>query len=407
MSNSSETASRRDFMGRVASGVGALALSGRAQGANDRIRLGIIGYGARGSQITADAMACPNTEFVAAADIYTEQLAKARAKIPGIKTYLDHKSMLEDKSIDAVLIATPQHLHCQHFVDSITAGKHVYQEKTMAFTVEHAKRMRAAYLPVKGKQTVQIGHQSCSFGQVADAVEFLRDNKLGKITALDAMMYRNTPHGHPQWSRPVTPTMTSENILWNKFLGEAPKVPFDPNRYINWRFFWDYSGGNVYENMCHQVAFWYKVLGLQIPRAVTMTGGLYLWNDGREVPDTMNVSMEQPENLLFSWLSGFGNNSPGMTEQVLGDDGSIFKSTDEIRYTPEKVNRPSGQRLTGTTPTAPHAHMQNFLDCIRSGKETNCPFEIGFNVAVACRMAVESYRQKRTLRWEAQKEEVV
>jgi predicted dehydrogenase len=352
-------------------------------------------------------MACQNTDFVAAADIYTEQLAKARAKIPGIKTYLDHKSMLEDKSIDAVLIATPQHLHCQHFVDSITAGKHVYQEKTMAFTVAHAKRMRAAYLPVKGKQTVQIGHQSCSFGQVADAIEFLRDNKLGKITALDAMMYRNTPHGQPQWSRPVTPTMTSENILWNKFLGEAPRAPFDPNRYINWRFFWDYSGGNVYENMCHQVAFWYKVLGLQIPRAVTMTGGLYLWKDGREVPDTMNVSMEQPENLLFSWLSGFGNNSPGMTEQVLGDDGSIFKSTDEIRYAPEKVNRPSGQRLTGTTPTAPHAHMQNFLDCIRSSKETNCPFEIGFNVAVACRMAVESYRQKRTLRWETQKEEIV
>jgi predicted dehydrogenase len=201
--------------------------------------------------------------------------------------------------------------------------------------------------------------------------------------------------------------MTSENILWNKFLGEAPKVPFDPNRYINWRFFWDYSGGNVYENMCHQVAFWYKVLGLQIPRAVTMTGGLYLWNDGREVPDTMNVSMEQPENILFSWLSGFGNNSPGMTEQVLGDDGSIFKSTDEIRYAPEKVNSPSGRQLTGKTPTAPHAHMQNFLDCIRSGKETNCPFELGFNVAVACRMAVESYRQKRTLHWETQKEEIV
>lgn len=201
--------------------------------------------------------------------------------------------------------------------------------------------------------------------------------------------------------------MTPESILWNQFLGEAPKVAFDPNRYINWRFFWDYSGGNVYENMCHQVAFWYKVLSLQIPKAVTMTGGLYLWKDGREVPDTMNVSMEQPEDILFSWLSGFGNNSPGMTEQVLGDDGSIFKSTDEIRYAPEKVNRPGGERLAGKTPSFPHAHMQNFIDCIRSGKETNCPFELGFNVAVACRMAVESYRQKRTVRWELQKEEIV
>ena len=112
--------------------------------------------------------------------------------------------------------------------------------------------------------------------------------------------------------------MNPENILWNKFLGEAPKVEFDANRYRNWRFFWDYSGGNVYENMCHQVSFWYKVLGLDVPSAVTMTGGLYLWQDGREVPDTMNVSMQQPEEILFSWVSGFGNASPGRHRASVG-----------------------------------------------------------------------------------------
>jgi predicted dehydrogenase len=399
--------SRRGFLGKVTTGLGSVALSGRVLGAHDRIRLGIIGYGARGAEITADAIACPNTDFVAVSDIYTAQLEKAKAKIPGVKTYLNHKAMLEDKSIDAVLIATPQHLHCQHFIDSIHAGKHVYQEKTMAFNVEHAKRMREAYLPVNGKQVVQVGHQSCSFGQVTDAVQFLKDRKLGKITAINAMMYRNTPHDKPQWSRPVTPQMTSENILWNQFLGEAPKVPFDPNRYINWRFFWDYSGGNVYENMCHQLSFWYKVLGLQIPKDVTMTGGLYLWKDGREVPDTMNVSMEHSEEILFSWLSGFGNAVPGMTEEVLGNDGSILKGIKEITYTPEKVNVPNGEALRGKTPSLPHAHMQNFLDCIRSGKETNCPFELGFRVAIACRMAVESYRQKRTVRWAADQETIV
>ena len=400
--------SRRRFMGQVTSGLGSsLLLTQRLKGANDRIRLGIIGYGTRGARITADAIACPNTEFVAVADVYTQLLEKAKAHVPGVKTYLDHKLMLEDKSIDAVLIATPQHLHCQHFTDAIHAGKHVYQEKTMAFTVDHAKRMRAAYLPVKGKQAVQVGHQSCSFGQVSDALDFLKDNKLGQITAIDAMMYRNTPHGEPQWSRPVTPQMNPENILWNKFLGAAPKVPFDANRYINWRFFWDYSGGNVYENMSHQVSFWYKVMNLQIPQAVTMTGGLYLWKDGREVPDTMNVSMEQPERMLFSWLSGFGNESLGMTERVLGSDGSIFKGIDKIRYIPEKVNKPDANPLTGNTPTADRAHMQNFLDCIRNGKETNCPFELGFKVSIACRMAVESYRQKRTMRWDAAAEQIV
>jgi predicted dehydrogenase len=402
-----EPNSRRQFLETMTLAAGAAIVTRPALAANDRIRIGVIGYGARGSQITADAMACANTQVVAVADIYTVQLEKAKQRIPGVKTYFDHKLMLEDKSLDAVLIATPQHLHCEHFVASIQSGKHVYQEKTMAFNVADAKRMRAAYFPVKGKQTVQVGHQSCSFGQVADALEFLKDNKVGKITALDAMMYRNTAHGKPQWSRPVTPEMTSEHILWNQFLGPAAKVPFDPNRYINWRFFWDYSGGNVYENMCHQVAFWYKVANLKIPKAVTMTGGLYLWKDGRQVPDTMNVSMEQPENLLFSWLSGFGNASPGMTEQLLGDYGAIFKSIDFIRYTPEKMNLPSAQPLEGHTPTPPHAHMQNFLDCVRSGKETNCPFELGFNVSIACRMAVESYRQKRAMRWDPAKEEIV
>ena len=195
------TKSRRAFLGQVATGLGTLASVPRnVLGANERIRVAIIGYGDRGSQIAQEAIDCPNTEFVAVTDVYTAQLELAKSRIPGVKTYFDHRLMLEDNSIDAVLIATPQHLHCEHFVDSIHAGKHVYQEKTMAFTVEHAKRMRAAYLPVKGKQTVQVGHQSCSLGQVNDALEFLRDNKVGRITAIDAMMYRNTPHGKPQWA---------------------------------------------------------------------------------------------------------------------------------------------------------------------------------------------------------------
>ena len=105
--------------------------------------------------------------------------------------------------------------------------------------------------------------------------------------------------------------MTPENIIWKSFLGEAPQHDFDANRYINWRFFWDYSGGNVYENMCHQMAFWYKVMNLQIPKAVTMTGGVYLWKDGREVPDTMNVSMEHPEEILFTWDSGIRQQRAG------------------------------------------------------------------------------------------------
>jgi predicted dehydrogenase len=158
--------------------------------------------------------------------------------------------------------------------------------------------------------------------------------------------------------------------------------------------------------MCQQLAFWYKALNLQIPQAVTMRGGLYLWKDGREVPDTMNVALEQPEEMLISWKSGFGNNQPGVAEEVLGTDGTILKSQ-TIRYAPQKVNRPDGHELVGKTTTAPAAHLQDFLDCIRSGKEPNCPFDLGYRVSIACRMAIESFLQSRTVRWDAQKEAIV
>jgi len=399
--------SRRHFIGKVATGLAGTLAGSNVLRANDRIRIGIIGPGARGSEILREAIACDNVECIGAADVYTKRLDEAKAIAPNAKTYLDYRHLLEDKDIDAVLIATPQHLHAEHFVASLDAGKHVYQEKTMAFNVEHAKRMRAAFRHDGGKHKIQIGHQWTSYGHMDDALSFLKPDLMGKITAVHAHHYRNTPHNKPQWSRPVYPEMTAENIVWNSFLGEAPKREFDPNRYINWRFFWDYSGGNVYENMCHQLAFWYKPLGLKIPHAVTMTGGLYLWKDGREVPDTMSVAMEHDEEILFTWSSGFGNDAYKVTEDVLGTDGTISHTTTQIRYAPQKVNRPDGTEMAGLTKNQPRAHMQNFFDCIRSGKEPNCPFEIGFRISIACRMAVDSYRQQRTMRWDPAREEIV
>src|SRR5579884_4216193 len=402
--SSNQLDSRRRFLGRMTGLAGATLAVPAVLGANERIRFGIIGFGARGSEIVRQAMQCPGTEFAAAADVYTRRLDEAKALNPAVATYMDHRRLLEDKSIDAVLIATPQHLHCEHFVHSIEAGKHVYQEKTMAFTVAHAKRMSEAYR--NSGRVVQIGHQSCSSGHVADATSFLTPLNMGRITALHMHMYRNTPHGKQQWARPVYADMTPENILWKSFEGEAPEHPFDANRYINWRFFWNYSGGNVYENMCHQVAFWYKVMRLQIPRTATMTGGIYLWKDGREVPDTMTVTLEQPEELQVSWDSGFGNDQLASTEDVLGDNGTIRRAN-QIRYTPQKVNRKDAAEIPGQTTTGPLAHMQNFLDCVRGGGEPNCTFDLGYRVAVACRMAVDSYLQGRTVRWDAEREEIV
>ncbi len=397
--------SRRIFIGKVASGLAGAIAAPNMRAAGDRVRLGVIGAGDRGAQILREALACPNTEIAGIADIYARRLEEARSIAPDAATYLDYRRLLDDQSIDAVLIATPQHLHCEHFVAALDAGKHVYQEKTLALTVEHAVRMRGAWQRA-GRRVVQIGHQGCSSGQAADAVNFLRTGKVGRITAIHARMYRNTPHGKAQWARPVFPDMTAESIDWKAFLGEAPARPFDAHRYVNWRCFWDYSGGNVHENMGHQLAFWYKALGLGIPHTAHMAGGVYLWKDGRETPDTMNVTLEHSEEILFSWDSGFGNNQPGTGEEALGTDGAIARSQ-QIRYLPQRVNRPDGAEMSGAARTAPNAHMRNFLDAIRTGQEVACPFDLGFRVSIACAMAVESYRRQRPVTWDATREEIV
>jgi len=244
--------SRRHFLGKFATGIaGTLAaVPSQVLGANERIRVGFIGFGDRATELFNWIKLCPNTEVVAFCDIYTKQLERAKSLVPDAATYLDYHRLLEDQTIDAVVIATPQHLHAEHFCAALGAGKHVYQEKTMAFSVNHAKKMRAAFQKDGGKHTVQIGHQSCSSGHMLDAQQWLSDGqRLGKITAIDMRMYRNTPHGKPQWSRTarITQDMNSENILWKSFQGDAPPHEFDANRYMNWRYFFDYSGGNIYE----------------------------------------------------------------------------------------------------------------------------------------------------------------
>lgn len=415
---------RRNFIQQTLGGAAALAFSGalpssRVLGANDRVRLGLIGGGGRGKEIFKVALGCPNTEAVAVADVYTRRFDEVKAFAPNVKTYTDFRQLLDDKSVDAVLIATPQHLHALHFVPAIQAGKDVYQEKTMAFNPEHAKRMRKA---LQGSDRVaQVGIQSTS-SPAQDRARELASNaqQMGTLTAIHSHMYRNAPYGG--WRTPIPADCDLQHVVdWNAFQGEAAPHDFTPDRFIHWRFYWSYSGGNIFENMVHQVGFWYKALDLQIPKSVSMTGGNFLSPD-MEVPDTMNVSMEQPENLLFTWNSGFGNRHYNIDEQALGTRGTVARNDQDVRYLPEVPRRRLGQAAAPAEEAKPSAaaapdivgvtdetklHMQNFLDCVRSRKQPNCPLEIGFRAAVACRMALESYRQRRAVSWDLAKEEIV
>jgi predicted dehydrogenase len=401
--------SRRQF---ITGAAGSLALSSsRVLGANDRIRLGMIGPGFRGLQLIW-SMRDPNTEFAGFADAYSGRLepARTKAKAPDAKLYSDYRRLLDDKSIDAVIIATPQHLHCRHFVDALAAGKHVYQEKALAFSVDHAKRMRTARLAAP-KLTVQVGHQDCSSGHVEDVTGILKTGYVGQITEIHSHFYRNTPHGKPQWVRPIPADVDPEHVDWKAFLGEAPVRDFDARRFYDWRLFWDYSGGGYYELMSHQICFWYKMLNLKVPTKVCSAGGIFLWKDEREVPDTADALMVHGQDLMISWDMGFGNNQLGYSDEVLGTDGTISRQ-EQVRYRPQKINRPEGTEIVGKAYDDGQqyldiAHVQNFLDCVRSGREPSCPFELGFRVALACRMAVDSYRFGRMLRWDPTREEIV
>jgi predicted dehydrogenase len=405
--------SRRAFIKQALGGSAALVASGlfppgRVLGANDRVRIGLIGGGDRGQEILKAALRCPNVEGVAVADVYTRRLDEVKEFVPNIKTYRDFRQLLDDKTVDAVLIATPQHQHALNFVPAIQAGKDVYQEKTMAFNPDHAKRMREAF--EKSGRVVQVGIQSTSGPAVEPLRNYLKPDKVGVITAIHTHMFRNAPYGG--WKRPIPPDCDPQHVNWKEFQGEAPPHAWDPNRYVNWRFFWDYDGGNVFENMVHQVGFWYKMLNLQIPRAVTMTGNNFLSPD-MQPPDTMDVSMDQPEKILFTWNSMFGNRHYGETEdELLGNKGTVSRDENEgLKYTPEGEGDEQPTVIRATKESADgistSAHMQNFFDCVRNRKEPNCPFEIGFRSAVACQMAVASYRRGRTVHWDEKNTAIV
>lgn len=418
MSNEKHEVTRRKFLqdgamtgASLAAGISFITNPARVFGANDRIRFGLIGCGDRGQEDLQAALKATNVECVALADVYTRRLDEAHAIVPGAQCYRDFRRMLDDKSVDAVVIVTPQHQHALNFVPAIQAGKDVYQEKTMAFNTDHARRMRRAY---EGSgRVVQVGIQSVTAEVFELAKSFNTPEKIGQITALHTHMYRNAPYGG--WKQPIPADCNLEHVNWKEFQGEAPPHDWDPNRYINWRFFWDYDGSNVFENMVHQVGFWYKLLGLQIPRGVMMNGGNYLSPD-MEMPDTIDVSMDQPENLLFTWNNGFGNRHYNAEDDyLLGTKGTVYRERYAATYTPEVHHRhgtpeakPESQVLQAKTSSdGTNEHFQNFFDCVRTRQEPNCPFELGYRSAIACQMAIRSYHEGRKMRWNAEQEEIV
>src|SRR6266566_5266369 len=395
---------RRDFVKQsVLSAAAFLAYPpARVLGANDRVRVGMIGVGGRGQELLNQVSELRDIQLVAIADIYSRRREEAKKAAPGILTLDDHRRLLDMKDVDGVIVASPLHIHARHFMDTLAAGKDLYAEKTMTWSIPEADQCLQA--SKKSDRVIQIGLQHESSGALADAKKWIKDGLLGKVTQVESWMSRNTPHGKGQWIRPVPVDCTLQNVNWAAFLNGRPERSFDPFKLINWRLFWEFSGGNVTENMVHQIAWIMTALDLPLPSAAYMSGGVFSEKDGREVPDTIAVTLDFPNDVVVTWQSTFSNSRYGLGERLLGSDGTIEhvagatdmvtgRSQEFTRYFPEPVNRAGGTLLTSQSPE--QNHMANWIECIRSRKTPNASVEIGYRPAVAAHMANLAYRTKQ------------
>jgi predicted dehydrogenase len=393
---------RRTFLKQAALGTAAVLAypPSTVLGANDRIRVGMIGVGDRGNDLLGQIRSVPNVELVAMADVYSRRRDQAKSKVPDIQTFDDYRRLLDMKDIDAVIVASPLHCHVTHFLDTLAAGKDLYAEKTMTWSIPEAGKCMVA--AKDSGRVVQIGLQHQSAGSTADAQQCIKDGWLGKVTHVESWMSRNTPHGKGQWVRPVPSDCTTQNVNWSAFLNGRPDRAFDPYRLINWRLFWEFSGGNCAENMVHQIAWIMSVLDLPLPSAAYMSGGVFSEKDGREVPDTIAVTLDFPKDIVVTWQSTFSNKHYELGDRILGSDGTLEHHFDEaLQYWPEKTNRPDGEATRGKIHD--QNHMQNWIDCVRSRGTPNAPPEIGYRSAIAVHMANLSYRNKRRLTLEEAK----
>jgi len=392
---------RRTFLKQAALGAAVLAYpSSKVLGANDRVRVGMIGVGDRGNDLLDQVVKVPNVDLVVMADVYSRRRDQAKSKVPTIQTVSDYRRLLDMKDIDGVIVASPLHIHARHFVDTLAAGKDLYAEKTMTWSIPEADKCLAA--AKASDRVIQIGLQHESAGSTADAIRLIKDGAIGKVTQVESWMGRNTPHGKGQWVRPVPADCTAANVEWSAFLNGRPDRAFDGFKFINWRLFWEFSGGNCAENMVHQIAWLMSVLDLPSPAAAYMSGGVFSEKDGREVPDTIAVTLDFPKDIVVTWQSTFSNKHYELGDRILGSDGTIEHHFDQpLEYWPEKVNRPNGESIQGKAQD--QDHMKNWIDCVRSRGTPNAPVDLGYKSAMAVHMANLSYKNKKRVTLEEAK----
>jgi len=395
---------RRTFLGRAVqagaalTAAAALGQSRRAVAANDRIRMGLIGSGGRGTHLMRNCLELdPAVQFVAVCDAYEPRRA-AGLKIAGAnaKEFTDHRKVLEMKDIDAVVIATPEHLHGTQLLDAVAAGKDVYVEKPMTYSVEEGVRVIKAVRA--SDRIVQVGMQRRSAPMCIEAKKLIDEGVLGDVTLVRAQWYWHVG--------PINKNVQFQGAYdWEQFLGPAPKRPVDPSRALNWNWYWDYSGGMVTGQGVHLMDLVQWFMGKGTPLSAVMQGGSYLL--GAECPDVFSASYEY-DGFTASWILSYNNSyDNGWKVTFHGTKGTLWIgepifAEGETGYRIYKEpwrdmeNRTPIYKSEEGLPTEPH--ILNWLACLRSRKQPNAPVEVGHTAAAACHVAIQAYRHKTVAR---------
>jgi predicted dehydrogenase len=385
---------RRGFLGRSAAvGLGVLAhpsFSGKVFGANDRITMGIIGAGGMGRG-HMENFRDQGVEWAAVSDVYGIHLdAGLEIAGPEAKGYTDHRKLLERKDIDAVLIATPDHWHHDHLLDALRAGKDVYCEKPLSWSIEQGANMVAEVR--KTDRIVQVGMQRRSSAMVQECKQIIDQGTLGEINLVRAEWY---------WNREVKvrPVLT-DRLDWGRFVGPARKQPFEPVRFRYWRYFWAFSGGNMTDQGTHLIDVIQWFTNATQPVAAQCYGQVYKLQPA-ETPDTFCAIFEFPRftctwTLTYtnSFQNGWGLVFQGQkaTLELCEAGYRLYQepwapSTRWIRPEPAIEKLPGG--LTQTPP-----HIKNFLDCVRSRKQPNATIELGHQAVRTLHLANIAHHKK-------------
>lgn len=411
--------SRRNFV-RTAGTALAVAAPGAvtALAANDKVQVGWIGTGSRGMHVMKMMyQGVPDgTVVTATCDTYAGNLAKGKDQIQTMgkntpKTYVDYKELLADKSIDAVFITTPEHLHHEMLLAALAAGKHVYIEKPLAHTIEEgAELVRAAK---KSGKVVQVGTQNRSNSLYIKAKEMVAKGMIGDVHYVRAFWYRNSLPDNPAWRYTIPADASEQNTDWKKFLGNAKQRAFDKQRYYQWRLYWDYSGGISTDLLVHQTDITNFVCGKTEPLSCMASGGIYRWtdNDDREVPDTLSAIYEYPDKFHINYSCYFGNVQYGYGEQFMGNEGTIeVLNRQQLKFYTEKfagkapanvaARKEESIDLPGNDLNAVQAHVRNFVEAIQGKAKLVAPIEMGQQAAIGGHMATLSLRNNKKVLWD-------